>query len=263
MENFHNNSISRKAFIQMASVGGAGILVDPHNFIRANLKIKAVAFDAFPIFDPGSIFKPIKELLPDRAIQIIELWQLKQFSYQWLRVSANQYKNFLEVAKDALDFALAQSKLRLSEKEKKLIIAGYDNMHAWPDVGPALQTIKREGLRICFLSNMTAQMLHKGIKNSNLSDVFDFVISTDEKQTFKPGRQAYQMAVEQLKVNKEEILFVPFAGWDLAGAKWFGYPTFWVNRLNSINERLDAEPDGSGSNLSDLVDFIKKYNHAD
>lgn len=263
MKNFHNNSISRKAFIQMASAGAAGILAAPHNFVRNNIKIKAVAFDAFPIFDPGSIFKPLKELLPDRAIQLIELWQLKQFNYQWLRVSANQYKNFLEVAKDALDFALAQSKLHLSEKEKKLIIAGYDNMHAWPDVGPALQIIRQEGLRICFLSNMTAQMLHQGINNSNFAGFFDLVISTDEKQTYKPSRVAYQMALDQLRLEKGEILFVPSAGWDMAGAKWFGYPTFWVNRLNSINENLDAEPDDSGSNLSDLVDFIKKYNHAD
>lgn len=41
------------------------------------------------------------------------------------------------------------------------------------------------------------------------------------------------MAIEALAVRKEEVIFVAFAGWNAAGAKAFGYPTFWVNRLNS------------------------------
>ena len=248
--------INRKSFIQMASWGTAGVLISSSGFLSRGTKIKAVAFDAFTIFDLASIFKPVTELLPAQGKQLVELWQAKQFSYQWLRGLANNYKNFLDIARDALDFALTQSKLHLGDKEKDLIMAGYDNMNIWPDVVPALQAIKKQGLRVSFLSNMTAEMLHRGIQNSNLSEFFDLVISTDEKRTYKPSREAYQMAVEQLKLKKEEILFVPFAGWDQAGAKWFGYPTFWVNRSGSLPEYLDAKPDGSGSTLNDLVEFI-------
>ena len=68
---------------------------------------------------------------------------------------------------------------------------------------------------------------------------------------------AYQLAIEKLKLRKEEILFVPFTGWDMAGATWFGYPTFWLNRLNTPHEELDAKPSGTGNNLNDLVEFIK------
>lgn len=253
-------TINRKEFVHMASRGAASLLIPSLGFISRDIKIKAVAFDAFPIFDPGSIFKPINELAPSQAKQLIELWQFKQFSYQWLRGLANNYKNFLDIARDALDFALAQSKLHLSDKEKDLIMGGYDDMNIWPDAAPALQAIKKDGLKISFLSNMTAKMLQRGIENSNLTDFFDLVISTDEKRTFKPSAEAYQMAVEQLKLKKEEILFVPFAGWDLAGAKWFGYPTFWINRSGSLLENLDAEPDGSGTTLNDLVEFIRRYN---
>lgn len=252
--------IDRKAFIHMTGWGAAGLLISSPGSFSNDSRIKAVAFDAFPIFDPGSIFKPIHELMPAQAKQVVELWQARQFSYQWLRGLGNKYKNFLDIARNALDFALAQSKVSLSEKEKELIMEGYDRMLIWPDVVPALQAIKKEGLKISFLSNMTSKMLHRGIQNSNLSDFFDLVISTDEKRIYKPGAHAYQMAVEQLKLKKEEILFVPFAGWDLAGAKWFGYPTFWVNRSGSLLENLDAEPDGSGSTLNDLVQFLRRRN---
>lgn len=64
------------------------------------------------------------------------------------------------------------------------------------------------------------------------------------------------MAIDTLKLKREEILFVPFAGWDAAGAKWFGYPTFWVNRLGSPMEELGVAPDAAGKDLNALLKFV-------
>jgi 2-haloacid dehalogenase len=131
-------------------------------------------------------------------------------------------------------------------------------MDAWPDVVPSLEAFKKIGLRTCLSSNMTAKMLHSNIQHSGISDQIDIVISTDEKRTYKPDGDAYQMAVDKLKLKKEEILFAPFAGWDMAGAKWFGFPTFWVNRSNDPVEKLDVEPEGTGSDLTSAVEFVKR-----
>src|SRR5215467_3540994 len=54
--------------------------------------------------------------------------------------------------------------------------------------------------------------------------------STDRLRTHKPDPKAYQFGVDALHLKRGEILFVPFASWDLSGARWFGYPTSWVNR---------------------------------
>jgi 2-haloacid dehalogenase len=64
------------------------------------------------------------------------------------------------------------------------------------------------------------------------------------------------MGIDALHLRRDEILFAPFAGWDAAGAKWFGYPTFWVNRLGSPAEELDVTIDGSGPDLNALVKFV-------
>jgi 2-haloacid dehalogenase len=64
------------------------------------------------------------------------------------------------------------------------------------------------------------------------------------------------LGIDGLKLPREEILFVPFAGWDAAGAKSFGYSTFWVNRLNLPLEELGIAPDAVGTNLNDLLTFI-------
>jgi len=41
-----------------------------------------------------------------------------------------------------------------------------------------------------------------------------------------------------LGLRKEEIVFAAFGGWDAVGAKWFGYPTFWVNRAHVARKSL-------------------------
>jgi 2-haloacid dehalogenase len=43
----------------------------------------------------------------------------------------------------------------------------------------------------------------------------------------------------------------------VAGAKWFGYTMFWVNRLNLPGEELGVAPDAVGGSLDDVVRFVK------
>ena len=99
-------------------------------------------------------------------------------------------------------------------------------------------------------------MLAANIKSAGLDGMFEHVLSTDQARTYKPDPRGYQLAIDALKLKREEILFAAFAGWDAAGAKLFGYPTFWVNRLRLPMEELDAVPDASGDNLSQLVQFL-------
>ena len=226
---------------------------DKHN-------IKAVVFDGFPIFDPRPVFEKVNELFPEKSKQLNEIWKSNQFSYQWLRVAANKYKNFWDLTQDALEFAASVCGLDLTLAAKNEIMNKYKVINTWPDVAAALQNLKSKNLQLAILSNMTATMLEQGAKNSGTKEFFDHIISTDEKKTYKPSPVAYQMAVDALQIRKEEILFVPFAGWDMAGAKWFGYPTFWVNRMGAPIDKLDTKPEGAGKNLNDLVEFVKIYN---
>ena len=259
--NHLRNKISRREFVQRSGITASGLLLLADlSALRSNkYSIKAVIFDGFPIFDPRPIFEKVNELFPEKGKRLNEIWKSNQFSYQWLRVSANKYKNFWDLTQDALDFAATACDINLTMADKNTIMNQYHMIDVWPDVIPSLNILKSNNLRLCILSNMTARMLNQGIQNSNTSEYFDYVISTDQKKTFKPGPTAYQMGMDTLQLKKEEILFVAFAGWDMAGAKWFGYPTYWVNRLNSPIDRLDAEPDGIGKNLNDLVEFVKTY----
>jgi hypothetical protein len=55
---------------------------------------------------------------------------------------------------------------------------------------------------------------------------------------------------DRLHLAKEDILFAAFGGWDVAGAKAFGYPAFWVNRFNQPLGESGIRPDLSQSGRS-------------
>jgi len=129
----------------------------------------------------------------------------------------------------------------------------------WPDVAPGLAELARAGLRLGFLSNFTERMLGVNLEGSGLGALFDHVLSTDRVMSYKPDPRAYELGVEAFALPREEILFVAHAGWDAAGAKSFGYPTFWVNRLGLPAEELSATPDATGRDLSELVRFVEGF----
>jgi 2-haloacid dehalogenase len=250
--------ITRRTFL---AIGASGLVARSDasassRQIRKWSQIKAVAFDAFPVFDLRPILRACEEEFPGRGSDLNSAWRTRQFEYQWLRALAGQYEDFWQTTRSALDFAAQSLKLELSSSVRERLMQGYLTLKAWPDVADALLELKRYGMKLALLSNVTSQMLEGGIKNAGLSEMFDHVISTDRIRSFKPDPRAYQLGVDAFGLSKEEIMFVAFAGWDAAGAKWFGYPTFWNNRQNAIGERLGVNPDGNGQSLNELAGFL-------
>jgi 2-haloacid dehalogenase len=218
--------------------------------------IKAVAFDGFPILDPRPVFALVDQLYPEKGVELSSVWRTKQFEYTWLRTMSRRYSDFWQVTDDALVFAAKSLKLELTPEKHSRLMDAYLKLRCWPDVPGALSSLKNAGIRLAFLSNLTAKMLEAGIQNSQLEGVFDHVLSTDRVKVYKPDPRAYQMGVDAFGLKADQILFAAFAGWDAAGAKSFGYPTFWVNRQNQPAEELGVAPDATGGNLKDLAAFL-------
>ncbi|MFO0958109.1 MAG: haloacid dehalogenase type II [Isosphaeraceae bacterium] len=218
--------------------------------------MKAVAFDAFPILDPRPIFALGEALFPGRGTELAEAWRIRQFEYQWLRALSGRYVDFRQATEEALIFASRSLGLGLNAEKRDRLMTAYLKLKAWPDVERILGTLKAAGLRVAFLSNATPDILAAGIENSGLADFFDHVLSTHPLRTYKPDPRAYQLGVDAFGLARDEIAFVAFAGWDVAGSKWFGYRTYWANRLGSPPEELGVRADGEGRDLGGLLDFI-------
>ncbi|MES2038141.1 MAG: haloacid dehalogenase type II [Pseudomonadota bacterium] len=245
--------MNRRTFVGM-TIAGAASNVTPA--WASNRRIKAVAFDGLALFDPRPIFSLAETLFPGRGAQLVSVWRSRQFEYTWLRTMTSSYVDFLKVTEDALVFAAAAEKLELSNEKRAQLLSGFLNMKSWPDVVPVLKNLKKQGLALAPLTNFSVPMLEAGIKNSGLEGVFDHLLSTDRVKVYKPDPRSYQMATDAFGLARDEIAFVAFGSWDAAGAKAYGFPTIWINRMAVPAEQLGVTPDATASTFEALPAFV-------
>lgn len=249
---------NRREFLQSASASllmagaFAQAALQPAN---ARGRYRAIAFDGFPIFDLRPVFARGEQLFPGRGAELGSIWRSRIFEYTWLNTVAGQYRDFLTIIEEALVFAAGSLNLDLPAGNRRDLVQGFMQMPAWPDVKPALMQLQAAGIRLAFLNNFTPAMLEANTHFAGLEGFFEFNLSVDAVKLYKPHPRAYQMGIDAFGLPKEDILFAAFAGWDAAGARLFGYPTFWVNRMKQPAEQFGAVPDGVGAGMDDLVRF--------
>ncbi|MDO3642397.1 haloacid dehalogenase type II [Mucilaginibacter sp. L3T2-6] len=249
---------TRRQFVKTAGIALAAA-GSPFKSASSKSKnsFKAIVFDGFVIFNPKPVYALADMFFGDKSAELCALWRTKQFEYSWIRTAAKLYADFWHVTEDALVYAAKKTGVSLSSDHKAQLMNRFLGLDIWPDVLPGLKMLKDQGLSLSFLSNFTVNMMESSLSHNQLTHFFDHKLSTDAVGEFKPSPAAYQMGVDTLKLKKGEIIFAAFGAWDAAGAKLFGYPTFWVNRAHSQAEELGIVPDGVGYNLKDLLSFAK------
>jgi 2-haloacid dehalogenase len=227
-----------------------------HSESGARPRFKAIAFDSLVLFNPDSVVPKVEQVFPGRGQEFTNLWRTHQFEYSWLRSITGRYIDFFAITEESLTYTTAAMKLELSPENKQRLLDTYLHLTPWPDTIQSLGRLKGSGLRLITISNFSPRMLRSNAKNAGIVEFFDALVSTDANHTYKPDPRAYRLGMDELHLNKQDILFVAFGGWDAAGAKAFGYPTFWVNRFKQPFEELGIGPDQTSNNLEGLLDFV-------
>ena len=218
--------------------------------------IKACVFDAYgTLFDVHSAVGKHRQRLGDIADQVSAVWRTKQLEYTWLRSLMKRHADFWQVTQDALDFAFEMHGIKDSQLGKDLMGA-YLQLDCYPEVPGALSELKTRGFTIAILSNGTPTMLEAAVKNSRLEAMIPRIFSVETAGVFKPDPRVYQIAVDELGVKPEEIVFQSSNAWDAAGAAAFGFKVAWVNRFGQSPERLPGKPQIEIKDLSELPKLL-------
>jgi 2-haloacid dehalogenase len=246
--------MDRRSFLAATGTVALSALVPFEPAQRAT--IRAVAFDGFALFDATAILKTAESVAPRRGAELVAAWRSRHFQYQWLRTLGGRYADFRRTADDALAVTAEGLGIALSDASRLRLVEAQETLQPWPDAVNAVQSLKRAGVRLAMLSNMTGPMLEDGLQRAGIRDAFELVLSTDRVRAAKPSPSAYEMAPRELGLPRDQIAFVAFASWDATGAAWFGFPTAWLNKANAVPERLDAAPRIAAHDLSSIVDWI-------
>jgi 2-haloacid dehalogenase len=133
----------------------------------------------------------------------------------------------------------------------------YLKLDCYPEVPGSLSTLKSRGFKLAILSNGTPVMLDAAVRNSRIENLIEKNFSVEDVGIFKPDPRVYQIAVDGLGVNPDEIVFQSSNAWDASGASAFGFKVAWVNRFGQSKERLPGQPDIEIRNLMELPKLLK------
>lgn len=157
---------------------------------------------------------------------------------QKIDIHSEKYEDFTTVTRNSLRHALSERGQQLRDSEIESLIAAYDCLHAFPDVGPALNRIANDSsIQTVIFSNGTKDMISNSVLHSaDLSkhaSILSDLVTVDEVKKYKPSPATYQHLAQ--KVRKQlsqmgEIWLVSSNPFDIVGARSTGMNAIWVDR---------------------------------
>ena len=221
--------------------------------------LRALVFDAYgTLFDVHSVMTACEDLFPGKGSVLSQLWRVKQLEYSWLRSLIGRYVDFNQVTRESLQFACQSLSLPFSDSILTELIRAYRTLAPFSDTLSTLQQLRHQqpAVKLAILSNGAAEMLNAVVAYNKLDVLLDAVLSADEVGIFKPDPRVYQLACDRLGVARDQIGFVSSNGWDAAGAKSFGFTTFWINRTAAPVDALGLIPDRVLNSLTELPPLL-------
>lgn len=217
--------------------------------------IKAFMFDVYgTLFDVHSVKTACDEQFPGKGDQISQSWRTKQLDYFFTRHIMGRYEDFSVVTRDALGYALSAAGVTWTTETEDALIATYADLSPYEEVADVLHQLHHK--QTIVLSNGTDEMLAELIQNAGFTDLFDKLVSIDGVKQAKPSPAAYMHWFKNSGLKRDEVLFMSSNGWDIAGAKNFGFHTSWINRDGKPLDMPDLAPDAVYEDLSGILEWV-------
>jgi len=217
------------------------------------MAIRALVFDAYgTLYDVQSVRSLATDLCGDKGELITQLWRLKQLEYTWLRSLMRSYQDFWTVTRAALEFSLTSVGIVPVSSQCDRLMNKYLNLDLYEEAEQALEALR--DYKLAILSNGSPHMLDALVKASGIGERFADVISVDRAKRFKPDPACYALVEPALQVAKEEVLFVSSNGFDVAGAKRYGFRVAWIERAGDA-----AAPQNSDVGPSEFYRLMRGH----
>ena len=217
--------------------------------------IKAIIFDAYgTLFDVNSAAEKCKDKIGDKWEGFANYWRTTQLEYTWLRTLMNRHENFWKVTEDSLNKSMQIFKIDPSMKNELLNL--YKVLSTFSEVKGVLNELKKKNYKLAILSNGTPSLLNELVKSNNLDNIFNDIFSIEEVKVYKPHPKVYNIPIEKYQIQKNEVAYLSANTWDVSAGGNYGFNPVWVNRKNSIFDKLDYVPKYQIENLTKLIDIL-------
>ena len=202
-----------------------------HSATQAGKAIRPVLFFDVneTLLDLTPVRKTVGAALGGRD-DLAPLWFATLLQFSLVSTVADRYRNFDDLAADALRFVAAKHDIALTPTQARRTVAPLLTLPPYPEVAPALRRLQAAGFRLFALSNSSKAGLDAQIRNAELSPFFEGLLSVEDVGVFKPHSQVYRWAIQRADASPAQCWMVAAHGWDVAGALWSGLSAAFVSR---------------------------------
>lgn len=137
--------------------------------------------------------------------------------------------------------------------------ATYQNLELFPKVRETLGIIKKEGLKIVIISDMTTEIQLEKIHYLNISKYIDVLITSEEVGTEKPNSSLFLNALHRLNIlAKDAIAIGDSPTKDIEGAKALGLEAVQIvtRKDRKIMKSGHFKPDHVIYNFNEILKIL-------
>jgi 2-haloacid dehalogenase len=205
---------------------------------------------AFDVMETLASLEPLRARLTETGQPpgLLEAWYTRTLRDGMALSATGDYTAFTEVADAALR---GLTHYTISDDQVAYVMAGFDELPAFPDALPAVTQLAEAGLRVACLTNGSASFTSSFVERAGLR--MDRIISVGEVYRWKPASVVYLYAAEVLGVSPDRLALVAAHDWDCHGAKRAGLTAGWVSRKAGGFGVPFAPPDVRGEDLTEVA----------
>jgi 2-haloacid dehalogenase len=205
---------------------------------------------AFDVIETLMSLEPLRERLTDigQPPTLLEAWYTRTLRDGMALSATGDYVPFADVADAALR---GLTHYTISDEQVASVMAGWEELPAFPDALPAVSRLTEAGVRVACLTNGSSYLASSFVNRAGLG--VDRVISVEEVYRWKPAGVVYLYAAEVLGVPPDQMALVAAHDWDCHGAKRAGLTTGWVSRKSGGFGAPFTPPDVVGEDLTEVA----------
>jgi 2-haloacid dehalogenase len=205
---------------------------------------------AFDVIETLMSLEPLRVRLTQagQPPALLEAWYTRTLRDGMALSATGDYVPFADVAEAALR---GLTHYTISDEQVASVMAGWEELPAFPDALPAVTRLTEAGVRVACLTNGSASLTSSFVNRAGLG--VNRVISVEEVYRWKPAGVVYLYAAEVLGVSPDRMALVAAHDWDCHGAKRAGLTTGWVSRKSGGFGACFAPPDVVGEDLTEVA----------
>ena len=161
-------------------------------------------------FGKKAAFKYLKTLVPDLTEKrFFTLYnQARKLTHQQLKHTAASHNRLLYFQKIFEALKLSANPRQLDEIEDLFWQEANKKLKLYPDVKATLIKIKKLGLKICLVSDLTAETQMEKLRKLRLNNLIDFIVTSEETGADKPDPKNFQLALKKSGARPNEAIML-------------------------------------------------------